>query len=64
MSSNIIGPSPKKKLEPSEKVEKVTKMLDDIKNPVGTIHKKGLDKFQGKSTISTCWFNPDYEWLK
>ena len=39
-------------------------MLDDIEVPVVTIHRKDLDKFQGQSTRSTCWFNIDIEWLK
>ena len=28
------------------------------------IRRKYLDKFQGKFTASTGWFNLDHEWLK
>ena len=34
MSSNIIGPLPKKSYSPSEKVEKASGYLDDIKYPL------------------------------
>ena len=53
MSSHIIGPFSKKKfassekVTPSEEVEKGTKNLDDIKEPVVTICKNILDIFQG-----------------
>ena len=69
MSYNIIGPSQKKKvalsekIAPSEEVEKVTKTLDDIEEPVVTICRKCLDNFQGKYTRSTRWFNIDRDWL-
>ena len=70
MSSHIISPSAKKKVAPSEKVtpseevEKGTKMLDDIEEPVVTIRRNNLNIFWGKSTGSTGWFNLDIEWLK
>ena len=38
MSSNIIGPLPKKSVSPCKKVEKASSSLDDIKAPVVTIH--------------------------
>ena len=48
MSSNIIGPLPKKSNASSEKVKQESGSLDDIKNPlVNTIHttyKKGKTK--------------------
>ena len=43
MSSNIIGPVPKKSLAPSEKVEKASGDLDYIEDPVVTIRRKYLD---------------------
>ena len=70
MRYRIIGPFPKKKVSqsdkvtPIEEVEKVTKTLDDIKEPVVKIHKKDLDKFQGQSTRSTVWFNIHHEWFE
>ena len=44
MSSNIICPSPNKSVAPSEKVEKGSNTLDEIEEPVVTIHQKNLDK--------------------
>ena len=81
MSSNIIVPSlkiyiaPGEKVAPSEKFEKVSRTLDDIKEPVFTIRQKDLDNkiekentkkyhFQGQSARSTSWFDLDYEWLE
>ena len=43
MSSYIIGPLPNKSVAPSEKVEKVSGDLDDIKDPVVTIRQNYLD---------------------
>ena len=43
MSSNIICPSPKKSVAPSEKVEKPSGNFDDIEVPVATIRQKDLD---------------------
>ena len=37
MSSNIIGPSPKKSVAPIEKVEELSGNLDDIEEPVVAI---------------------------
>ena len=48
MSSNIIGPFPKKSVSPSEKVEKASEDLDDIEEPVVTIRKKYLDNERKK----------------
>ena len=64
MSYHITGPLPKKKVSPSEKVEKATKMFDDIEEPVFIIGGKYLDNFQVQFTRSTRWFNLDCEWLK
>ena len=70
MSSHIIDPFLKKqvsssaKVKPSEEVEKGTKTLDDIKEPVVTCRRNNLDNFQGQYTGSTGWFNLDREWLK
>ena len=53
MLSNIIGPSLKEKVAPSEKVppseefEKGTKMLDGIEEPVVKICRMDLDNFHG-----------------
>ena len=66
MSSNIIGPFPKKYVSPSEKVEKASGDLDDIEEPVITIRKKYLDNerknfkkyyFQEQSTRTMGWFD-------
>ena len=43
MSSNIIDPLPKKSVAPSEKFEKASGDLDDIKEPVVTIGQNYLD---------------------
>ena len=70
MLSHIIGPLTKKffvtseKVTTSEKAEKGTKTLDDIKDPVVKIHRENLDNFQGQSTGSTGWFNLNRDWLK
>ena len=42
MLFNIIGASPEKSVAPSEKVEKVSGNLDDIKDPVVMICQKDL----------------------
>ena len=60
MSYNIIGPLPKKSVEPINKVEKSSGNLDDIEETVVMIRQKGLDnkkeedntrkyQFQGQS---------------
>ena len=36
----------------------------DIKEPVVTICRNYLDKFQGRSSVSTYWLNLDHEWFK
>ena len=70
MSSNIISPSPKKKVAPSEKiipsdeVERGTKTLNYTEETVVTICRKDLNNFQGKFKRSTCWFNIHCERLK
>ena len=43
MSSNIINPLPKKSVAPSEKFEKASGDLDDIKEPVVTIRRNYFD---------------------
>ena len=43
MSSNIIGPWPKKSVGPSERVERASGNLDDIEAPLSMIRKKDLD---------------------
>ena len=43
MSSNIIGPSPKRSVAPSDKVDKASGELDDIEAPVVTICQNYLD---------------------
>ena len=43
MSSNIIGPSPKKSVAPSDNLEKASGYLDYIGAPVVTIRRKDLD---------------------
>ena len=59
-------PSPKKKIVTSEKVttseevDKVTKILDDMKEAGVKIHRKDLDNFEGKYKGSKGWFNIDY----
>ena len=35
-----------------------------MEEPVFTIRRNNLDKFQGQSTASMGWFNLDHEWLK
>ena len=42
---------------PSEEVDKGTRNLYYIKEPVVTIRRKYLDNFEGKSIGSTGWFN-------
>ena len=65
-----VAPFPEKKVEPSENVtpsedvEKGTNILNDMEEPVHTILRKDLDKFQGKYTASTVWLNLYNEWLK
>ena len=51
MPSNIIWPSPKKLVAPSEKVEKSSGNLDDIEAPVARISQTDLDnKKEGENT--------------
>ena len=75
MSSNIIGPSPKKLVAPSEKVEKASGYLDDIEAPVFTIHqrtwiikKKGIIPINITSMVSMKYQSNhlkfDNEWLE
>ena len=81
ISSNIIDPSPKKSVAPSEKVapgqevEKGSRNVYDIEEPVVTICQKDLDnkiekdninkyQFQGQYARSKLWFGIDYEWLE
>ena len=65
-----LSPFPKKKVvlsekvTPSEKVEKGTNLLNEMEEPVHTIHRKCWDNFQGQYTGSTGWINLDHEWLK
>ena len=80
-ASNIISPSEKKSVAPSEKVapserdEKGSGTLEDIKEPVVMICRKDLDNkiekdntnkyhFQGQSARSMHWFDLDHEWLE
>ena len=49
------------KVTTSEEVDKVTKILDEMKESVVTIRRKNLDKFEGQSKGSTGWFNIDNE---
>ena len=46
MSSNIIGPFPKKSVAPSEMNEKEIGNLDDIEAPVDMICRKDIDHFK------------------
>ena len=48
------------KVTTSEEVDKGTKQLDNTKEAVLMIHRKDLDKFEGKYKGSTGWFNPDH----
>ena len=75
MSSNIIDPMPYKSVAPIEEVEKASGQLDDIKDPVVTIHKTYLDNekekdntkkyhFQVKSARAKGWFGHDNERLE
>ena len=63
-----VTPLPKKtlltseKVTTSEEVDKVTKILDDMKEAVVKIRRKDLDKFQSKG--STGWFNIDHASLR
>ena len=58
MSSNIIGPFPKKSDSPSEKVKKASGDLDDTKNPlVATI--ETVDK-SSKSKQNVVWESNTY----
>ena len=45
-------------------VDKGTEEFADMKKEVVTIRKKGLDKFQDQSKISTGWFKLDSGFLK
>ena len=55
---------PSEKVTPSEEVEKGTNFLNYMEEPMHTIRRKDLDKFQWQSTASTGWFNIDHGWLK
>ena len=35
-----------------------------MEDPVQTIRRNDLDKFQGQYTTSTGWFNLNHKWLK
>ena len=48
MSSNIIGPLPKKSVAQSEKIEKSSGDFDDIEEPVIKIRQKYLDNEKDK----------------
>ena len=52
------------KVTPIEEVEKYNNILNDMEDPVHTIGRKDLDKFQGQSTDSTGCLNLYHEWLK
>ena len=62
-----VAPFLKKKIVPSEKVtpseedEKGTNILNSMGEPVQTIRRNYLDKFQGKSTGTTGRFNLYHE---
>ena len=64
-----VAPLPKKKVYPSEKVtpsEEVLKgpnILNDMEEPVVTIRRNDLNKFQGQYTGSIVWFNLYHEWF-
>ena len=47
------------KVTTGEEVDKGTKNLDDMKESVVTICRKVLYYFEGKSKVSTGWFNLD-----
>ena len=73
MSSLIkkkVAPLPKEKLVLSEKVTssqkvlKVSNLVNYMEGTVIPICGKGFDNFQGQSTASTSQFNHDHEWLK
>ena len=38
--------------------------MNDMEEPMVTIHRNYLDKFQGQSEVPTGWLNIDHEWLK
>ena len=44
--------------------DKGTDESEDMKKAVVTIHRKGLDKFEGHSNGSTVWFKLDSGFLK
>ena len=48
---------PSEKVTQGEEVEKVTNILNNIEDPVHTIRRKYLDRFQGQSTGPTCCLN-------
>ena len=58
MSSNIIGPLPKKSDAPSEKVKKSIGYFDDIENPLVTtidiVDKKVKSKLNVVEEANTC----------
>ena len=45
-------------------VEKVTDELEFKKKKVSTIHRKGLNQFEGQSTGTQGWFKLDIEFKK
>ena len=44
--------------------DKGTDELEFMKQKLNTIHRKGLDQFEGQSIRSKGWFKPDIEFLK
>ena len=48
----------------NEEVEKGTENLIDMKEAVIKILRKDSYKFEGKSKVSTGWFNIDHDFLK
>ena len=52
-----------KEVTTSEEVDTCATFLDDMKEAVVTIRDNYLNKFEGRSTGSTGWFNLDHEWF-
>ena len=48
---------------PTKDVDKGTDELADVKKAVVTIHRKGLDKFEGQSKGYIGWFKLDSEFF-
>ena len=48
----------------NEEVDKGTEKLEDTKEAVVTIRRKGSYRFEGRSKVSTGWFNLDHEFLE